>query len=105
MTYPSEFEGFGNAFLEAIYFKKPIVVNNYSIFSTDIKPKGFKVIEFDEYITDQTIANTLELLNNEELKNNYVNTNFELAKKYFSYEVLQTKLIILLENAFGLEAK
>ena len=105
VTYPSEFEGFGNAFLEAIYFKKPIVVNNYSIFSTDIKPKGFKVIEFDEYITDQTIANTLELLNDEELKNNYVNTNFELAKKYFSYEVLQTKLIILLENAFGLEAK
>ena len=45
VTYPSNFEGFGNAFLEAIYYKKPIVVNTYSIYSMDIKPKEFKVIE------------------------------------------------------------
>ena len=43
VTYPSLIEGFGNAFLETIYFKKPILVNNYSIYSTDIKPKGFVV--------------------------------------------------------------
>ena len=47
VTYPSNFEGFGNAFLEAIYYSKPIVVNNYSIYSADIKPKGFDVIEID----------------------------------------------------------
>ena len=41
VTYPSTFEGFGNAFLEAVYFRKPIVVNNYSIYHKDIKPKGF----------------------------------------------------------------
>jgi hypothetical protein len=27
VTYPSTFEGFGNAFLETLYFKKPIVLN------------------------------------------------------------------------------
>ena len=27
VTYPSHYEGFGNAFLEAIYFGKPVVVN------------------------------------------------------------------------------
>ncbi len=32
VTYPSGYEGFCNAFLEAIYFRKPVVVNNYSIF-------------------------------------------------------------------------
>ena len=47
VTYPSIVEGFGNAFLEAIYFRKPILVNNYSIYSFDIKPKGFDVIEMD----------------------------------------------------------
>lgn len=29
VTYPSVYEGFGNAFVETVYFKKPIVVNNY----------------------------------------------------------------------------
>jgi mannosylglucosylglycerate synthase len=42
VTYPSLIEGFGNAFLETIWFRKPILVNNYSIYSTDIKPKGLR---------------------------------------------------------------
>jgi len=33
VTYPSTFEGFGNAFLEAIYYCRPIVVNTYSIYA------------------------------------------------------------------------
>ena len=44
VTYPSTFEGFGNAFLEAIFHRKPIVVNRYSIYARDIRPKGFDVI-------------------------------------------------------------
>jgi glycosyltransferase involved in cell wall biosynthesis len=36
VTYLSGYEGFGNAFIEAIYFKKPIIVNRYSIFVEDI---------------------------------------------------------------------
>jgi hypothetical protein len=40
VTYPSNFEGFGNAFLEAVFFRKPIVVNTYSIYQMDIQPKG-----------------------------------------------------------------
>jgi hypothetical protein len=103
VTYPSEFEGFGNAFLEAVYYKKPIVVNNYSIYSTDIKPKGFKVVEFNEYVTDETVRDTIDLLENEERRKTYVETNFALARKYFSYQVLRTKLRILLANAFGTE--
>ncbi|MBW2640301.1 MAG: glycosyltransferase family 4 protein [Deltaproteobacteria bacterium] len=46
ITYPSLYEGFGNAFLEAIYFKKPILVNRYAIFVRDIEPKGFSVCYF-----------------------------------------------------------
>ena len=55
VTYPSTFEGFGNAFLEAIYFRKPIVVNAYSIYTKDIKPKGFSVIEIDGFVTSQAV--------------------------------------------------
>ncbi len=52
VTYPSQIEGFGNAFLEAVYFRSPIVVNMYSIYEIDIKPKGFKAIEFNGFITE-----------------------------------------------------
>jgi glycosyltransferase involved in cell wall biosynthesis len=101
VTYPSEFEGFGNAFLEAVYFQKPIVVNNYSIFSTDIRPKGFHVIEFDDYVTDKTVERTVDILNNPARAKKWTEKNFLLARKYYSYEVLETKLRILIANAFG----
>ena len=55
VTYPSTYEGYGNAFVEAIYFRRPIVVNRYSIFEADIEPKGFDVIAFDHFITEQTL--------------------------------------------------
>ena len=45
VTYPSLYEGFGNAFLEAVYYGKPILVNRYSVYITDIEPKGFDVIQ------------------------------------------------------------
>jgi len=101
VTYPSEFEGFGNAFLEAVYFHKPIVVNNYSIYSTDIRPKGFHVIEFDDYVTDETVERTIDLLDHPERAKNWAEKNFQLAQIYYSYEVLATKLRILIANAFG----
>jgi glycosyltransferase involved in cell wall biosynthesis len=101
VTYPSEIEGFGNAFLEALYFKKPIVVNNYSIYETDIKPKGFKVIDFNEYITDETVEAVRKILLEPKLATEMSEYNYKLALKHYSYGVLQNKLHILLNNAFG----
>ena len=51
VTYPSSIEGFGNAFLEAVYHRRPLVVNRYSIYEIDIKPHGFRVVEFDNYVS------------------------------------------------------
>lgn len=101
VTYPSLIEGFGNAFLEALYFKKPIVVNNYAIYATDIRPKGFKVIEFDDYITEDTIKETLRILDDPALRDEICEHNYALARRHFSYSVLRNKLLILLANAFG----
>ena len=88
VTYPSTFEGFGNAFLETLYFKKPIVVNTYSIYIKDIKPKGFKVIEIDGYVTDRAVEQTKQVLDNPELCQEMVDHDYRLAEKYFSYTVL-----------------
>ena len=89
VTYPSTFEGFGNAFLETLYFKKPIVVNTYSIYLKDIQPKGFKVIEIDGYVTDKAVEQTKQVLDNPELCKEMVDHDYELGKKYFSYTVLE----------------
>jgi len=89
VTYPSTFEGFGNAFLETLYFKKPIVVNTYSIYIKDIQPKGFKVIEIDGYVTDKAVEQTKQVLDNPKLCQEMVDHDYELGKKYFSYTVLE----------------
>jgi glycosyltransferase involved in cell wall biosynthesis len=40
VTYPSQVEGFGNVFLEAVYYRRPIVVSTYEIFKIDIEPRA-----------------------------------------------------------------
>ena len=101
VTYPSLIEGFGNAFLEAVYYRKPIVVNNYAIYATDIRPRGFKVIEFDEYITKQTVQETLRILDDYEFQEELCSFNYALALRHFSYKVLRSQFQVLLANAFG----
>jgi mannosylglucosylglycerate synthase len=103
VTYPSSIEGFGNAFLEAVYFRRPIVVNNYSIFKTDIKPKGFRVIEFDDYITDATIEQTRRVLTQPQLAWDMAEENYRLAKRHYSYAVLERRLQTLIADCFGEE--
>jgi hypothetical protein len=103
VTYPSSYEGFGNAFLEAVYYKRPLVVNNYSIFEADIKPKGFQVVEFDGFIGDDTIEQVRDILLN---PGQYVEKwehNFELARRYYSFAMLEQRLGMLLANCFGEE--
>ena len=98
VTYPSLIEGFGNAFLEAVYFRKPIVVNNYTIYNIDIRTKGFQVIEFDDYITEETVRTTQRVLDNPNEIARMTDHNYGLALKYFSYHVLKSRLGDLLDN-------
>ncbi len=102
VTYPSYIEGFGNAFLEAVYYRKPILVNNYSIFITDIKPKGFKAIVFDDYITEDTIADTLKILSNPKLIREMTEYNYKVCLKHFSFDVLRQKLRMIIMDFFGI---
>jgi len=101
VTYPSSIEGFGNAFLEAVYFKRPIVVNNYSIYEADIKPKGFKVVEFDGFISDRTLQETRYVLNNPDVTAEESEHNYELAQRYYSFTMLEKRLSLLMANCFG----
>ena len=96
VTYPSTYEGFGNAFLEAIYFKKPILCNRYAIYRTDIEPCGFKVCLMDGFLTDEVVAEVRRLLSDATYRAEIVEHNYQLATHFFSYGRLQAELRAML---------
>jgi glycosyltransferase involved in cell wall biosynthesis len=98
ITYPSLYEGFGNALLEAIYFKKLTVVNRYPVYNADIKPKGFNFIELDGFVNDNNVEETRLLLDSPDEVRNLTEMNYQIAQEYFSLEVLESKLKDLLSN-------
>ena len=101
VTYPSSVEGFGNAFLEAIYYRKPLVVSTYDIYRLDIKPRGFQVVEFDEFVTKQAVQQARELLLNPDRAAAIVDHNYAVASKHFSYSNLEKLLVALISQARG----
>jgi glycosyltransferase involved in cell wall biosynthesis len=103
VTYPSTYEGFGNAFLEAIYCRKPIVVNKYVIYTLDIEPKGFNIIALDGYVNGEAVQKTKEILSNSEKREKMVKHNYRLAKRYFSLSVLRRKLKNLIREILYFE--
>ena len=101
VTFPSLYEGFGNAFLEAIYFKKPILVNRYSTFVTDIEPKGFDLVTMDGNLTSKTVQDVREVFKSPERTAEMVNLNYEIAKQHYSYSVLWRQLNPIMERMLG----
>ena len=102
VTYPSIYEGFGNAFLEAVYFRKPLLVNRYSVFIVDIEPKGFDVVAIDGYVTDAAVAQVRRVLTDPTRRKEMVERNFELARRHFSFQILRKELAILVSGFFGI---
>lgn len=103
ITFPSIYEGFGNAFLEAVYFKKPILINRYSTFIRDIEPLNFDLIVMDQYITGKTIQKARDIIETPELRNEMVNKNYEIAIRHYSYSVLWKHLNYLIIKFFGMD--
>jgi glycosyltransferase involved in cell wall biosynthesis len=92
VAYPSIYEGFGNALLEAIYFKRLVVVNRYPVYNADIRPLGLEFVELDGFVDDHAIAKTKELLKEPEQVQAMAEKNYAIAQEYFSLEVLERKL-------------
>ena len=104
VTYPSLYEGFGNAFLEAVYFHKPVLINRYAIFVRDIEPKGFDLIAMDGFLTDKTVAQVKETLTSPHRRQHMVRHNYEVAHRHYAYAVLRRWLSTLMTNFFGFES-
>jgi len=101
ITYPSLYEGYGNALVEAMFYGRPVVVNRYSVYVSDIAPMGFRFIEIDGVITDATVAEVRAALGDPRRQARIARHNFEIARRRLSYRVLRRRLRRLLGEVQG----
>lgn len=100
VTYLPIWEGFGNALLEAVAAKVPVVTTTYLVYKTDIMPTGLRNIEVrDRYssegalaIEDRVLEEMHYLLTHPEERTRRVENNFEIARREFGFDSLEERL-------------
>ncbi len=105
-TYLPKWEGFGNAYLEAVACRIPVVISTYLVYKTDIKGFGFDNIEIRDSYNEEGLLNIPEsvltdihfILNNPEKQNLMTDQNFEIGMREFGFKMLSEKLNGLLES-------
>ena len=98
VTYPSIYEGFGNALIEAVYYRRPVVVNRYPVYNSDIRPLGFEFIELDGFVNERAIEQARQVLERPEDARESVEGNFSIAREHFSLETLEVLLTQVLSS-------
>lgn len=101
VTYPSLYEGYGNTFVEAIYFRLSVLVNRYEIYEADIEPLGFDVAAFSQFITEKTLDDVRAILDDRAAFAVRAEKNYKLGARYLSYEMFEEKLELILTNIYG----
>jgi glycosyltransferase involved in cell wall biosynthesis len=113
VTYPSQWEGWGNQLLEAIRAKLPVMLFEYPVFEADIKDKGLEVVSLGNEITghdkhglvtiDPDIIEfaadqAVDFLTNPTLRKATVEHNFQVGKRHFSMDALYIYLEQLMQS-------
>ena len=57
----------------------------------------------DGYLTRKTVQKVREVLESPERREKMINTNYEIAGRYYSFAMLRRWLNTLLANFFGME--
>ena len=99
ITYPSLYEGFGNALVEALYYGTPLVVNRYSVYEADIRPLGLRLVEIDGRITDATLEQVRALLADPARRRRDAQHNFRIGRRHLGFDVLRRQLAEVLPPA------
>ena len=99
VCYPSRIEGFGNALLETVYYRKPLLVNRYPVYDADIGPTGLQAIEMNGEMTDEVVSAASHWIEKPADWDDVVEHNYAVCREHFSYgratEVLTSALASL----------
>ncbi|MBC8508661.1 MAG: glycosyltransferase family 4 protein [Anaerolineales bacterium] len=113
VTYPSIWEGWGNQLLEALRAKLPLVLFEYPVYEVDIKDKNLRVVSLgnqisgrdehglvtvDQKIIDDAANQAVDLLIDKELRQETVDHNFRMAKRFYSMDALHIYLRQLMND-------
>jgi mannosylglucosylglycerate synthase len=99
VTFPSIIEGFGNALLEAFFYRRPVFVNRYPVYVSDIAPTGVRCIEIDGAVDSLAVGQIRDLLDDPTAWKAHVDANYDISREHFSYKVVRDRLLPLLEQA------
>ena len=106
VTYLPVWEGFGNALLESIAARVPVVTTTYLVYKTDIMTAGFRNIEvrdrYDEdgelVIDDGVLDEIHAVVTDRTRRDEIVEHNFQVARREFSMATLERRLNAVLEE-------
>ncbi len=98
-TYFSSYEGFGNAFVEAVLARRPIFLNNYHpVYWPDIGSKGFQTVMLEKgVLTSEALERIREILYSPEHQAQITEKNHRLGSEHFSFGAIRP----LLEQLFS----
>jgi glycosyltransferase involved in cell wall biosynthesis len=106
VTYLPIWEGFGNALLEAVAARVPVVTTTYLVYKTDIMTSGLRNVEIrDRYnedgelvIPDSALEEMHYLVTHPQERRERVEHNFAVGQAEFSFSRLARKLDGVLEE-------
>lgn len=92
VSFPSRYEGFGNALLEAVLYRRPAVVNRYPVYAEDIAPAGMRFVELDGRVDDDAVEAVANLLRDGETCRAMTEHNVRVARHHFGFDTLRERL-------------
>jgi glycosyltransferase involved in cell wall biosynthesis len=104
VCFPSRYEGFGNAILEAFFHRRPVFVNRYSAYVNDIAPTGVQCIEVDQKLDPVAVDEVQRLLDEPNTWKKAIDDNYEVCLEHFSYRVIRERVLPLVEEVAAVPA-
>src|SRR6266542_2703946 len=98
VCFPSVWEGFGNALLEAFFHRRPVLVNRYQVYADDIAPTGVRCIELDGAVTPEAVTQVRDLLASPDQAAAMAEANYQASLRHFSYATVRERVLPLVER-------
>jgi len=96
VCFPSLVEGFGNALVECLFYRRPLFVNRYDVYVADIAPMGIEAIEMDGQLTPDVVAQVEFLLRSQRDQVMMAEHNYQVGLQHMSHRVIRDRLLPLL---------